>query len=51
MMEGESGSSGCIKYPQIKKVSKLCKKYNILLIVDEVMSGFVEQEMVWIQSS
>ena len=42
MMEGESGSSGCIKYPPsyLKKVSKLCKKYNILLIVDEVMSGF-----------
>tara|TARA_B100001778_G_scaffold81038_2_gene65663 strand:+ start:9261 stop:10592 length:1332 start_codon:yes stop_codon:yes gene_type:complete len=42
MMEGESGSSGCIKYPPnyLKKVSKLCKKYNILLIIDEVMSGF-----------
>ena len=42
MMEGESGSSGCIKYPPnyLKKVSKLCKKYDILLIIDEVMSGF-----------
>ena len=42
MMEGESGTSGCIKYPPfyLKKVEKLCKKYNLLLIIDEVMSGF-----------
>jgi taurine--2-oxoglutarate transaminase len=42
MMEGESGTSGCIKYPPfyLKKVESLCKKYNILLIIDEVMSGF-----------
>ena len=42
LMEGESGSSGCIKYPPLylKKVDTLCKKYDILLIIDEVMSGF-----------
>jgi taurine--2-oxoglutarate transaminase len=41
-MEGESGSSGCIKYPPnyLKDVRALCDKYNILLIADEVMSGF-----------
>jgi len=42
LMEGESGSSGCIKYPPdyLQKVRDLCDKYNILLIADEVMSGF-----------
>ncbi|HQQ97049.1 MAG TPA: aminotransferase class III-fold pyridoxal phosphate-dependent enzyme [Cyclobacteriaceae bacterium] len=42
LMEGESGSSGCIKYPPdyLRKVRALCDKYNILLIADEVMSGF-----------
>lgn len=42
LMEGESGTSGCIKYPPfyLKKVRELCDKYGILLIVDEVMSGF-----------
>ena len=42
LFEGESGSSGCIKYPPmyLKRVSELCKKYGILLIDDEVMSGF-----------
>jgi len=42
LMEGESGSSGCIKYPPdyLKKIKALCDKNNILLIVDEVMSGF-----------
>ncbi len=42
IMEGESGSSGCIKYPPfyLKKVKNLCEKYKILLIDDEVMSGF-----------
>ncbi|BDS15371.1 aminotransferase class III-fold pyridoxal phosphate-dependent enzyme [Aureispira anguillae] len=42
LMEGESGSSGCIKYPPfyLKKVRALCDKYNILMIDDEVMSGF-----------
>jgi len=42
IMEGESGSSGCIKYPPfyLKKVKAICEKYGILLICDEVMSGF-----------
>ena len=42
LMEGESGSSGCIKYPPdyLPKVRKICDKYGILLIADEVMSGF-----------
>lgn len=42
IMEGESGSSGCIKYPHdyLQKIRALCDKYNILLIADEVMSGF-----------
>jgi len=42
LIEGESGSSGCIKYPPgyWKKVSDIADKYGILLICDEVMSGF-----------
>jgi taurine---2-oxoglutarate transaminase len=42
IMEGESGSSGCIKYPPdyLPKVREICDKYGILLIADEVMSGF-----------
>ena len=42
LFEGESGSSGCIKYPPmyLKNVRKICDKYGILLIDDEVMSGF-----------
>ncbi|RLD28998.1 MAG: aspartate aminotransferase family protein [Bacteroidetes bacterium] len=42
LFEGESGSSGCIKYPPMyfKKVREICDRYGILLIDDEVMSGF-----------
>jgi taurine--2-oxoglutarate transaminase len=42
ILEGESGSSGCLKYPvgYMKAVRALCDKHNILLISDEVMSGF-----------
>lgn len=42
LMEGESGSSGCIKYPPgyWKKVSEIAARYGILTICDEVMSGF-----------
>lgn len=42
IMEGESGSSGCIKYPPdyLQKIRAICNKYGILLIADEVMSGF-----------
>ena len=42
LMEGESGSSGCIKYPpyHLRGVKEICEKYGILFISDEVMSGF-----------
>ena len=42
LMEGESGTSGCIKYPPdyFKKLRAFCDKHGILLIVDEVMSGW-----------
>lgn len=42
MLEGESGSSGCIKYPPNywKLVREICDRYGILLVCDEVMSGF-----------
>ena len=42
LMEGESGSSGCIKYPPgyWKGIKRLADQYNILTISDEVMSGF-----------
>lgn len=42
IMEGESGSSGCLKYPADywPRLRQICDKYGILLIADEVMSGF-----------
>ncbi|MBU0763195.1 MAG: aminotransferase class III-fold pyridoxal phosphate-dependent enzyme [Bacteroidetes bacterium] len=42
LMEGESGTSGCIKYPvgYWKRVKEIADKYGILTIDDEVMSGF-----------
>jgi taurine---2-oxoglutarate transaminase len=42
LLEGESGSSGCLKYPAgyLKQVREICNKHGILLIIDEVMSGF-----------
>jgi taurine--2-oxoglutarate transaminase len=42
LLEGESGSSGCLQYPKgyLKAVKELCNKHGILLIMDEVMSGF-----------
>jgi len=42
ILEGESGTSGCLKYPigYMKAVRALCDRYGILLISDEVMSGF-----------
>ena len=42
LLEGESGSSGCIKYPPNywKRIRKICDQHGILLIDDEVMSGF-----------
>lgn len=42
ILEGESGTSGCLKYPvgYLKEVRKICNDNGILLIADEVMSGF-----------
>ncbi|MBL0202140.1 MAG: aminotransferase class III-fold pyridoxal phosphate-dependent enzyme [Chitinophagaceae bacterium] len=42
LLEGESGSSGCLQYPKgyLKAVREICDKHGILLIMDEVMSGF-----------
>ncbi|NOT74175.1 MAG: aminotransferase class III-fold pyridoxal phosphate-dependent enzyme [Cyclobacteriaceae bacterium] len=42
LFEGESGTSGCLQYPKgyMMKVRELCNKHGILLIIDEVMSGF-----------
>ena len=42
LLEGESGTSGCLQYPvgYLKAVRELCNKHGILLIMDEVMSGF-----------
>jgi taurine--2-oxoglutarate transaminase len=42
LLEGQSGTSGCLLYPSgyLKAVRELCNKYEILLIMDEVMSGF-----------
>jgi taurine--2-oxoglutarate transaminase len=42
IMEGESGSSGCIKYPDgyLAAVRRICDAHGIVFIADEVMSGF-----------
>lgn len=42
LLESESGTSGCLKYPQgyLKHVRRICDEHGILLISDEVMSGF-----------
>jgi taurine---2-oxoglutarate transaminase len=42
LLEGQSGSSGCFMYPHgyLKAVREICNKHGILLIIDEVMSGF-----------
>ncbi len=42
LLEGESGTSGCLHYPKgyLKVVREICNKFGILLIMDEVMSGF-----------
>jgi taurine---2-oxoglutarate transaminase len=49
LMEGESGTSGCIKYPPmyLKKVKAIAEKYGILFIADEVMSGFGRTGKWW----
>lgn len=42
ILEGESGTSGCLKYPvgYLKQVKEICAKHGILFVADEVMSGF-----------
>jgi taurine---2-oxoglutarate transaminase len=42
LLEGQSGSSGCFLYPEgyLKAVREICNRHGILLIIDEVMSGF-----------
>ncbi|MBA4139605.1 MAG: aminotransferase class III-fold pyridoxal phosphate-dependent enzyme [Segetibacter sp.] len=42
LLEGQSGTSGCLLYPNgyLKAVREVCNKHGILLIMDEVMSGF-----------
>ena len=42
LLEGQSGTSGVLLYPNgyLKVVREICNKYGILLIFDEVMSGF-----------
>ena len=42
LLEGQSGSSGCFLYPDgyLKAVREICNKHGILLVIDEVMSGF-----------
>jgi taurine--2-oxoglutarate transaminase len=42
LLEGQSGSSGCFLYPDgyLKAVREICNKHGILMIMDEVMSGF-----------
>jgi taurine--2-oxoglutarate transaminase len=42
LLEGYSGTSGIIQPGPVfwTRIGEICKKYNLLLIVDEVMSGF-----------
>jgi len=42
LLEGESGTSGCLHYPKgyLKALRGICDKHGILMIMDEVMSGF-----------
>ena len=42
ILEGESGTSGCLHYPKgyLKALRAICDKHGVLMIMDEVMSGF-----------
>ena len=42
LIEGSSGSAGYILYPlrYLQEIEKMCRDRNIILICDEVMSGF-----------
>jgi taurine--2-oxoglutarate transaminase len=41
LLEGESGTSGCLQYPKgyLKAIREITEKHGILMIMDEVMSG------------
>ena len=41
LLEGESGTSGCLQYPKgyLKAVREITQKHGILMLMDEVMSG------------
>lgn len=41
LLEGESGTSGCLQYPKgyLKAIREITQKHGILMIMDEVMSG------------
>lgn len=41
LLEGESGTSGCLQYPKgyLKVIREITQKHGILMIMDEVMSG------------
>ncbi len=41
LLEGESGTSGCLQYPKgyLKAIREITHKHGILMIMDEVMSG------------
>ena len=42
IIEGSSGSARCIPYPDgyLDKLEKICRKHDVLIICDEVMSGW-----------
>jgi taurine---2-oxoglutarate transaminase len=42
LVEGSSGTAGCVLYPEnyLKRLHDICKFYNIIMICDEVMSGW-----------
>lgn len=42
MIEPVQGSAGCVVPPTgyLSEVRRLCSKYNVLLVLDEVQSGF-----------
>lgn len=42
IVEGASGLTGCMPYPEnyLKALNNLCKKYNVLIICDEIMSSW-----------
>ena len=49
LLEGESGTSGCIKYPPgyWKRVREIADQFGILVVADEVMSGFGRTGKWW----